>query len=260
MRRVESLRPMPSVRIAAPRLSRRTVAGALVALALLVPGALWLRDSSLVAVSHVQITGATGADGEQVRQAITDAAHGMSTLHLDPSRITAAVQPFPIVESVEVRGALPHTLKVVVHEHVPVGALSLGARREAVASDGTVLSDTSPVGLPLVPVKSPPGGKRLAERNALRLVALLGAAPAALRSHVARVGLGPHGLTAWLVEGPPLYFGPGTRLRAKWLAAATVLADPSSHGARYIDLRVPEQPAAGGLEPLNAQPEVQAGP
>lgn len=251
---------MPSVRVAVPRLSRRAVAGAVVVLALLVPGGLWLRDSPLVAVRHVQITGATGTDGAQVRQAITDAAQGMSTLHVDASKVADAVQAFPIVAGVEVRRALPHTLKVVVHERVPVGALALDTRRVAVASDGTVLADTSPVGLPLVPVKSPPGGKRLAERNALRLVAMLGAAPATMRSHIARVGLGPHGLTAWLVEGPPVYFGPGRRLRAKWLAAATVLADQSSHGARYIDVRVPEQPAAGGLEPLNPQPEVQVTP
>ena len=36
-------------------------------------------------------------------------------------------------------------------------------------------------------------------------------------------------------------------MRAKWTAAARVLADPSSRGAAYIDLRLPDRPAAGGL-------------
>ena len=32
-----------------------------------------------------------------------------------------------------------------------------------------------------------------------------------------------------------------------------VLADRSSAGATYLDVRLPERPAAGGVEPLQAQ-------
>ena len=81
-----------------------------------------------------------------------------------------------------------------------------------------------------------------------RAVAALAAAPPALRARVRRVYLGPNGLTLPLRNGPTLYFGGSERLRAKWIAAATVLADPTSTGATYIDLRLPERPAAGGLE------------
>ncbi len=42
-----------------------------------------------------------------------------------------------------------------------------------------------------------------------------------------------------------LYFGDATRPHAKWLSAARVLADPSSAGATYVDVRAPERPAAG---------------
>jgi cell division protein FtsQ len=66
---------------------------------------------------------------------------------------------------------------------------------------------------------------------------------------VRRVYVGPHGITVPLSDGPTLYLGDSERLRAKWIAAATVLADRSSAGATYIDLRLPERPAAGGLEP-----------
>jgi cell division protein FtsQ len=250
----------PALGVRLPRPSPRSLAAALLVVAVLVPAALWLRSSPIVRVEHVQVTGASGSDAPLVRQAIADAAQGMSTLNVDAGKLAAAVKAYPIVKGIEVHRALPHTLRVIVHEHVPVGALAFGARREAVAADGTVLGNTSPAGLPLVPVKSPPGGTQLAERTPLRLVALLGAAPAALRSHIEGVSLTTHGLTAFLVRGPRLYFGPGTRLAAKWTAAASVLADPTSKGASYIDVRVPERAAAGGLEPANAQPQVQPAP
>jgi cell division protein FtsQ len=93
----------------------------------------------------------------------------------------------------------------------------------------------------------------------LRIVALLAAAPPELRAKVSRVYAGPRGLTAPLDAGPILYFGGADRLRAKWTAAARVLADRSSAGATYLDLRLPERPAAGGLEdPTPAQPEQPA--
>jgi hypothetical protein len=42
-----------------------------------------------------------------------------------------------------------------------------------------------------------------------------------------------------------VYFGDASRPHAKWLSLARVLADPSSAGASYVDVRLPERPAAG---------------
>ncbi|HEY4812622.1 MAG TPA: hypothetical protein VIH71_16355, partial [Solirubrobacteraceae bacterium] len=42
-----------------------------------------------------------------------------------------------------------------------------------------------------------------------------------------------------------VYFGDATRPHAKWLSLARVLADSSSAGASYVDVRVPGHPAAG---------------
>ena len=47
--------------------------------------------------------------------------------------------------------------------------------------------------------------------------------------------------------GPQLFFGTPNRSEAKWIATARVLAEPSSAGAVYLDVRVPERVAAGGL-------------
>ena len=53
-----------------------------------------------------------------------------------------------------------------------------------------------------------------------------------------------------LRDGPDLIFGDARRAAAKWAAAARVLAEPSAAGATYLDLRVPERVAAGGLGPV----------
>jgi cell division protein FtsQ len=232
-------------RVAAP--SRRVVATALVAVAVAIPFGLWLRDSPIVAVDHVEVTGVSGSQASDIRQAIAGAAQGMSTLHVDPGKLRDAVRAYPIVRGISVHRHLLHTIDVSVEEFVPVGALAQGGHRVAVAADGTLLSGTLTQGLPQIPVGAPPGGTRLVERRALQLVALLAAAPAPLRARVRRVWMGAHGLTARLSHGPMLYFGPGTRLRVKWVAAARVLEDYTSRGATYLDLRVPERPAAGGV-------------
>jgi len=145
-----------------------------------------------------------------------------------------------------------------------VAALANGDKRMAVADDGTILEGTLTKGLPLVPVASPPGGRTLAEPKAEKMVALLAAASADMRAGIERVAIDDHGLTVQLKEGPQLYFGDSTRLKAKWFAAERVLADYTSRGATYLDVRVPERPAAGGLEStataaatLNSQSGVQ---
>ena len=63
---------------------------------------------------------------------------------------------------------------------------------------------------------------------------------------------GPDGLTVGLRNGALIYFGDTARPHAKWIAAARVLADPGSSGASYVDVRVPDRPAAGGIAGANA--------
>jgi hypothetical protein len=74
---------------------------------------------------------------------------------------------------------------------------------------------------------------------------VLGAAPAPLLAHVERVYMGSKGLTVTMRNGLVVYFGDDVRPHAKWLSLARVLADPSSAGASYVDVRLPSHPAAG---------------
>ncbi|MGE3813231.1 MAG: cell division protein FtsQ/DivIB [Candidatus Nanopelagicales bacterium] len=244
------LPPLPRPSLRAPKLrtpSLRASLACAAALLLLGLGYLWFRDSSLVAVDRVTVSGVAGPDAARVRAALEAAARDMTTLHVRHDELQTAVEPFNSVRSLEVSADFPHGLRIVVHERSAVAALVAGGDRIAVAGDGTILRDVRTVGLPAVSGPPPTGGERLTDRATLRAVAVLAAAPPALRAKVSRVYAGPRGLTAPLEDGPELYFGDGARLVAKWTAAARVLADESSAGAAYLDVRLPERPAAGGL-------------
>jgi cell division protein FtsQ len=259
MRRLIGRLPVPR-----PHVPRRVLGGVLVGVLLLVPGWFLLKGSPLVGVDEVVITGLSGPQAVQVRQALEDAAKEMTTLEVDEPALHDAVSQFPIVASIKATPHLLHRLDIEVVQHVPVAALAAGDRRTAVAGDGTILQGTLTKDLPLVAVSSTPGGTTLGEPKAREMVALLGAAPTDLLAKISRVEIADRGLTAHVSDGPEVYFGSPTRLEAKWAAATRVLADAYSRGATYLDVRVPERPAAGGLEPtgsvqtpLDTQPEVE---
>src|SRR5581483_11912678 len=76
----------------APRLPRRLLdPRALIALivvgALLGGGWLWFRDSSLVTVKRVTVTGASGPDAAAIRRALVAAAQGMTTLDVSVDQL-----------------------------------------------------------------------------------------------------------------------------------------------------------------------------
>lgn len=227
-----------------------------VALVTLLAGGGWfvLRDTGLVAVQEVEVTGATGAQAAAIRDALTTAGRDMTTLHIEQGALNDAVSPFPVVRSVAATADLPHTLRVRVTEHVPVAALaSEGASAVPVAGDGTVLRGVVADGLPTIDETLPPAGDQVTERRTRKLLALLDRAPTPLRAKTARAYLGGRGLTVRLADGPLVHFGNGARLRAKWASLVAVLASPESRGATAIDVRVPEHPAAAGLEQRSTQ-------
>ncbi len=88
-------------------------------------------------------------------------------------------------------------------------------------------------------------GQRVRAGALLAELSVLGAAPWQLRSAVARTFDGSRGLTVAMRDGLLVYFGDASRPHAKWLSLERVLADQSSADATYIDVRLPERPAAG---------------
>ena len=232
------------------RVSPRVALAVAAIVVLLVAGWMWFRDSSLVAVKRVQITGVSGPDAHQIREALLAAALNMTTLDADTGALDTAVSPYPVVKTVTATTQFPHRIRIHVTEAIPVAAVVVGGRSIAVASDGTLLHDvTATQNLPTIPLDVAPGGSRLTERSALGAVAVLAAAPYALLAQVTEVTtIAQHGLVAQLRNGPSVYFGDTTELAAKWSAAVHVLTDPSggANGASYIDVTDPERPVAGG--------------
>jgi cell division protein FtsQ len=228
-----------------------------VSVPLLVGGWRWLRHSSLVSVRQVHVTGVHGPDAQAIEAALSGAARHMSTLDVKLGALRTAVASFAIVREVQAAASFPHSLTIHVTEQPPVAALIAGASKTALAADGAVLgpallSSALPT---LAGSSTPAAGARVRDSGLLAALTVLGAAPEPFVKVVARVYTDTNGLTVAMRNGLLAYFGDATRPHAKWLSLARVLADPSSAGASYVDVRVAEHPAAGfpsGAPPMSA--------
>jgi cell division protein FtsQ len=259
-RRLEAIRTVRLPALSA-RLRRRLLALATLCLLLGAAYQFWFRDSWLVAVERVTVTGLTRDDAHRVRAALSAAARSMTTLHVDGDDLERVVEAYPIVKELELNPDFPHTLRIRVIEHDPAAVAHTDGGRVAVAGDGTVLQGLAgEARLPTITAEGTLRGGRLEDRAALAAARLAGAAPAALHGRVEKVRLRKRdGFVVLLRDGPELIFGKATRMRAKWTAAARVLADRASAGATYVDLRLPGRPAAGGLPAETVTPVAPAG-
>lgn len=230
----------------------RIVAGIVASVVVLGFGWMWLRDSSLVAVREVRVSGvADGPDAGKIRRALVAAARSMTTLDVQTSALDTAVEPFPVVKHLLVTTQFPHGMTIRVVEQVPIAAVVAAGRGIAVTAGGTLLHDVvATSSLPSIPVSVPPAGSRLTDPPALAALAVLGAAPYALLSHVTQVTQDPHhGLVAQLTNGPSVYFGDTSDLQEKWSSVEKALVDPGTAGASYIDVSDPGRPADGSTAP-----------
>jgi cell division protein FtsQ len=241
-----------------PPCMRRRVFMVLAACLVLAAGfQFWLRDSTLVAVEQVKVTGLTTKDASRVRAALVSAAHTMTTLHVDQAELEDAIAAYPVVRALQVQADFPHQLDIRVIEHRP--AAMVGGM--PVAGDGTILRGLPVEGrLPEIELRGKLDGDRLSDPANLHAAHVAGGAPAPLRGRLERIDIrAEEGIVVELRDGPELYFGNATRVRAKWIAAVRILADPEAAGASYIDVRLPGRPAAGGLPAETLAPVAPAG-
>ncbi len=236
------------------RLPWRVLAGTLLAVVGLALGWLWFRDSSFARVEHVTVTGSGSSEQAQVRQALETAAAGTSTLRVDAKALDAAVEPFSSVARLRIRPDFPHELRIEVIEHEPVATVAAGGSNVPATGGGLVLDGVRAGDLPVVASRTPIADGRVQDRKALAALTVAAAAPPELRARSERLYYGQDGMTLDLRNGPELIFGSAGDARSKWLAAARVLAEPSSAGATYLDLRVPKLVAAGGVGPVEPEP------
>jgi cell division protein FtsQ len=244
-----------------PHWRRRLIALGLLAVALGSAYLFWLRDSSLVRVEQVTVKGLDTPDAARVRAKLSVAARQMTTLHVNEDALRRAVAGEPVVQSLSVHASFPHGLTIDIVENRPVAVLLAGNREVAVAPGGTVLDGTKVTGgLPVVRVATLPQRGHMPDGPARERIAVAAAAPPRLLSQIESISIqNGRGAVAQMQHGPAVYFGRPIELGRKWTAAASVLADSSSQGAAYIDVRMPDRPVAGGLSlKQTPQPEAQA--
>jgi cell division protein FtsQ len=241
----------------APRTRRRLLIALVVAALLAALYFLWLRDSSLVAVERVTVTGLTSEDADRVRVALASTAETMTTLHVDEARLRDAAAAFPVVARIEAEPDFPHAMTIHVVEHRPVAIAVQGGAKQPLAGDGSVLAGLPAAGdLPTIELAVTMPQSRLGPGAARDAARVAGAAPPVISRRVdslAREG-GARGVVAQLEDGTELVFGEPERLVAKWAAAIRVLAEDEADGATYVDVRIPERPVAGGLATTTVQP------
>jgi cell division protein FtsQ len=225
----------------------RTMLIALAAAIVLGGGFMLFRDSSLVAVQQVRISGVGGAQSAAVSEALETAAKRMSTMDYSVGELRAAVARYPVVRSLTATTSFPHRMTIVVSEQPPVAVLSAGGTRAAVAADGVVLG--APLASTALPTLStsvvPAVGAHVSGGRLRSYLNILGAAPTPLLRLVSGLYAGQQGLTVKMVNGLLVYFGDASRPHAKWDALVTVLIAQGTQGASYVDVRTPERPAAG---------------
>jgi cell division protein FtsQ len=236
------------------RLPWRVLAGLALTLLGLALGFLWFRDSSFAAVKHVSITGSTSSEEAQVREALEATATGMSTLNVDSDALRQSVESYASVADLHVRSSFPHDLAIEVVEHRPVANVGSGGGQVPATGSGLVLDGVRSEDLPTVEHKGPLSDGRVQDRKALAALRVAAGAPAPLRARSERLYWGDDGIAVDLRNGPDLIFGDASHARDKWRAAARVLAEESSAGATYLDLRVPKVVAAGGVGPITPEP------
>jgi cell division protein FtsQ len=234
-----------------PRLPLKAMLAIIGLVVVLLGGWMWLRDSSLVAVRDVEVTGARSSEEPKIRAALEEAAMDQTTLHVRKGALRDAVSGYASVADLHVSTDFPHAMRIEVVEHRAVAVLEMGDEKVPATGSGLLLRGVqADSDLPTIRMDAPPTGEHVTNANARAALRIAAAAPARLRARVLRLWTGPRGMMLSLTDGPDLIFGNALDARRKWLAATRVLADRDAAGATYLDLRIPERVAAGGLGPL----------
>ena len=244
---------------------RLTLALAVLVMAILGGGFLWLRSSSLVAIHQVRVTGLSGPNVAQITRTLKSRAKTMTTLDLDVSALLRSVAAYPYVHSLSVSTHFPHGVTIDVLEQVPLATVSVGGRTVVVNGSGEMVPGS--VGhsgrLPSVPLGSSGGGggastpdsdaDRITAPGPVAALRVLAAAPYGFLPHIKSATMtSAHGVVVQLRDGPRLYFGPRGHAVAKWNSALALLAARGSEavaGAQYIDLSDPRSPSVGANLP-----------
>ena len=246
-----------------PHTRRRLVLAALVRAPVAGLYQFWLRDSSLVAVDEVEVTGLTTKDAPRIQATLEAAAEDMTTLHVRTDELEEVAASSRSSRRSRSSATSRTACGSQVTERRPAALVSVGGVPLPVAGDGTRAraAPRPPEGLPLLRMEKPAADGRVTDPRTLRALLVAGAAPARLpaadraRDRGARAG---HRGRARGRARRSSSATPTTRSRSG-PRPLRVLADPDAAGATYIDVRLPERPVAGGLPVETIEPVAPAG-
>jgi cell division protein FtsQ len=212
------------------------------------------RQSSMFAVTRIEITGAPAPIAAQARRVLAS-FDGASLLRLDGGEVVSTLEGLPSIYRASYDRDFPHTLRIRLAPERPVAVLRRGAQSWLVSARGRVIRPLSRGALPSLP------RIWLGTSAVVAVGAVLHDASGSLASHVLTsfrgIGLGgriafvkaTHGrIVAGLRGGLELRLGPPIDLGLKLTVARSVLptlAAPAAGGPRYLDLTLPERPVAG---------------
>jgi cell division protein FtsQ len=210
------------------------------------------RQSSVFAISRLEVSGAPTAVQQQVKRALAPLL-GTNLVGLDGAALERRAEALPTVVSVSYDRAFPHTLRIVVVPERPVAVLHRGKETWLVSTRGRVMqriaNGTEPALARIwVPRKAdvtvgaflaPAGGG-----TAARTLASAVHFPA----RIATVSAAHGELVLRLRSGVELRLGDTTDVRLKLAIARRALAQLPP-GATYLDVSVPGRPVAGADNP-----------
>ncbi len=208
------------------------------------------RETSLFAVSRLEIVGGSPQVQAEVRAALAGEV-GRSLLLVNAGEIDRRIATAPDVRSVSFDRAFPHTLKIVVRPERPVLLLRRGSDAWVVSARGRVLREVKNPRLSTLPrLWVPPTtsvsvNTILAPKSGGMAAAALAPLSSSFFGRVRFVRADAKELTLVLRTGVEIRFGNIRDVRLKVAVARRVLAlvDPSST-AGYIDVSVPGWPVA----------------
>jgi len=235
----------------ARRRLRWVVAGVGVLLALCV--ALLALHTPLLALRHATVVGAQHTGTDAVLQAAGLVDHP-PLIDVDPKDVARRVEGLPWVAHADVVRHWPDSVKIVVTERVPLGAVARpGGGVALVDATGRVLAwQGSAPGLVLgAPVAPGRPGTVLAPaaRPALAVAAAL---PATIVGRVHEVAVDTRGtVTLGLGARLSAVLGSTQDLQAKLVAVASVLAGARLSGPAVINATVPDEPTVGPPPPVS---------
>ena len=224
---------------------RLRVASAAAVLVLLIGGWVVLRDSSVFSVDQVSVAGLSSNALPAVSEQLQRAARAQTTTDFSLAALRSSVARYTLIDDLRAQTQFPNGLRIEVIERHPVAKVDVAGQWFYLAADGRVITGLARPGhLAVLRSLRYPWNGQARDPFVLLALRVLADAPAVLRHRVTSVTIIDGALSIQMRRGPRLIFGNGALPHAKWDAAAAVLADRSSRGASYIDLRLPSRPAA----------------